>query len=97
MSELSEHIRNEDSRLDRIEMKIDKLTDAMIVIARAEQKIINIESQQAVAHERMNRHSAELDTVRSQQIKNTHTINLITFVVGAIFTSLVGVVAKMFF
>ena len=86
----------DDNRLDRIESKIDKLTDAMIEFARAEQKIISIENSQKVAHQRMNKHSEELDIIRNQQIKNTQTINTITFVVGVVFASVVGVIAKMF-
>ena len=31
------------SRLDRIEEKLDKLTDAMVAMARAEEKIANLE------------------------------------------------------
>jgi hypothetical protein len=31
------------SRLDRIEEKIDKLSEAMIALARAEEKLINVE------------------------------------------------------
>jgi predicted nucleic acid-binding Zn-ribbon protein len=96
VSELSDNVRNEDSRLDRIEKKIDKLTDAMVEFARTEQKIISLESQQNIAHERMNKHSQELDKIRNQQIKNTHTLQIITFVVGVIFTAVIGVSVKMF-
>ena len=96
MSDLEEHILNETNRLDRIEKKIDKLTDAMVEFARAEQKIIAIENSQKVAHERMNKHSEELDTIRNQQIKNTHTISMITFIVGVVFAAVVGVISKMF-
>jgi len=35
--------REEQSRLDRIEEKIDKLSEAIISIARAEEKIVNLE------------------------------------------------------
>lgn len=88
---------NTDPRLDRIEGKIDKLTDAMIAFAKAEQRIISVEKAQATSHERMNKHSESLDQIRNQQIKNTHTLQVITFVVGVIFTAIIGVVSKMFF
>ena len=96
MSDLEDHIAGENHRLDRIEKKIDKLTDAMVEFARAEQKIISIENSQKVAHERMNKHSEELDVIRNQQIKNTHTLSIMTFVVGATFTATIGVIAEVF-
>jgi hypothetical protein len=36
---------SDDQRLDRIESKIDKLSDAMITIARVEEKMINMEQK----------------------------------------------------
>lgn len=87
---------NPDPRLDRIEGKIDKLTDAMIQFAKAEQRIISVEKAQATSHERMNKHSESLDSIKDQQIKNTHTLQVITFAVGVIFTAIIGVFSKMF-
>ena len=42
-------------RLDRIEDKIDKLSDAMVSLARAEEKLIAIEKNNHSSLERMNR------------------------------------------
>ena len=51
------------SRLDRIETKLDQLTDAMITLARAEEKIIGLQEDHNKMHERLNKHSEKLDDV----------------------------------
>ena len=38
---------NDDKRLDRIEEKLDKLTDAIVAIARAEEKLVTLEKDRA--------------------------------------------------
>ena len=50
-------------RLDRIEEKIDKLADAMISLARAEERISAVAEQQAHQTERLNRLSEKIDGV----------------------------------
>ncbi len=53
-------------RLDRIEEKIDKLSEAMIHLARAEEKLVAIERNNANYNERMNKLSAKLDTMQRE-------------------------------
>ena len=50
-----------ESRLDRIEQKIDKLADAMISLARAEEKIIALQDDHENMRERLNKLSVKLD------------------------------------
>ena len=64
-------------RLDRIEEKIDKLADAMIALARAEEKIASIANQQANQTERLNRLSEKIDDIAGQSAENTRTVQLI--------------------
>lgn len=52
---------NFDQRLDRIESKIDKLSDAIIAIARAEERIVAIEADKSDFWQRLNKHSAKID------------------------------------
>ena len=40
-------IDHEDKRLDRIEEKLDRLTDAIVAIARAEEKLVVLEKERA--------------------------------------------------
>lgn len=42
-----------DQRLDRIETKIDKLSEAIVMIARAEEKLIQLENDKKFLMERM--------------------------------------------
>ena len=42
-----------DQRLDRIEAKIDKLSEAIVMIARAEEKLIQLENDKKFLMERM--------------------------------------------
>ena len=78
----------QNQRLDRIEEKIDKLSDAMISLARAEEKLIAIEKNNHANFDRMNRFSQKLDAIEDKVIDNTRTIGVITkmfwLVIGAI-------------
>jgi hypothetical protein len=65
-------------RLDRIEEKIDKLSDAMISLARAEEKLIAIEKNNHANFERMNRFSQKLDGIEDKVNENVRTVNIIT-------------------
>jgi len=51
-------------RLDRMEEKLDKLSDAMISLARTEQKLISIEADRATLNERMNRHADRVENMQ---------------------------------
>ena len=51
----------QNARLDRIETKIDQLSEAMISLARAEEKLIGMEKNAQNAYERLNRHSEKID------------------------------------
>jgi hypothetical protein len=44
---------NEKTRLDRIEEKIDKMADAIIALARAEEKISNLDETTRIILKRM--------------------------------------------
>ena len=52
MSDSQENWR--DDRLSRIEEKIDKLSDAMISLARAEEKLLSIETSNQNQYKRIN-------------------------------------------
>jgi len=83
---------SQNSRLDRIEEKIDKLSDAMISLARAEEKLIAIEKNNHANYDRMNRFSQKLDSIEDKVNDNARTIDVIkkTFwlVLGSVFVGL---------
>ena len=57
MSDLQKHIAFEEARLDRIEEKIDRLADAVVAIARAEEKLASLQGDHSKLYDRMNRFS----------------------------------------
>lgn len=65
----------EENRLDRIEGKLDKLSEAMVSIARAEEKLIAMESKYASQYNRMNRFSEKIDHIERTVVANTQTVN----------------------
>lgn len=67
-----------DSRLDRIESKIDDLSKAMISLARAEEKLTSIEKNNYASYERMNRFSRKLDHLEKIVDDNARTVAFIT-------------------
>lgn len=85
------------ARLDRIEEKLDKLGDAMVSIARAEEKLIAMEQKHAAQYERMNRFSEKLDSIEKTVQQNTNTVELYNKVVGAAVLAAVGAWATQYF
>lgn len=68
-------------RLDRIEEKIDKLSEAMISLARAEEKLISIEKNNQSHYDRMNKFSQKLDNIEKKTDDNARTVAIINKVV----------------
>ena len=60
-------------RLDRIEEKIDKLSEVLTSMARAEEKITNLSNDHDKMYERINRLSTKLDDIEHRVIKNSQT------------------------
>jgi phage shock protein A len=83
-------------RLDRIEEKIDKLADAMVSLARTEEKILSMEQQNHNNFERMNRFSQKLDDVERRVVENAHTVNIINKLAWVATASLIGAIIKFF-
>ena len=85
-------VKNEtnETRLDRIEQKIDKLADAMISLARAEEKIVALQVDHDNMRDRMNKLSVKLDEIQQSVDKNAHTVSIINKVVYAAMVAAVG-------
>jgi len=79
-----------ESRLDRIEQKIDKLADAMISLARAEEKIIALQDDHENMRERMNKLSVKLDEIQKAVDDNSRTVSIINKIVYAAVVAAVG-------
>ena len=79
-----------ESRLDRIEQKIDKLADAMISLARAEEKIIALQDDHENMRERMNKLSVKLDEIQKTVDDNSRTVGIINRIGMALLVALLG-------
>lgn len=77
-------------RLDRIEEKIDKLAEAMISLARAEEKILSLQGDHENMRERLNKLSVKLDEIQKSVDDNARTVTLINKVVYAAMVAAVG-------
>ena len=95
--DLYEHVQREEQRLARIEDKIDKLSDAMIDLARAEEKLINIEKANSQHFERMNRFSMRMDDMEDSVQEQGKTVKVMQYIITLSATVFAGVVVKMFF
>ena len=73
-----------EDRLQRIEDKLDKLSDVVVGMARVEEKIVDLEVRRAEGHERLNRMSAKLDDVDAHVISMRERMNVISKVVWLI-------------
>jgi len=87
---MSETTQTNATRLDRIEHKIDKLADAMISLARAEEKILALQDDHENMKERINRISIKLDDIQRSVDDNTRTISIINKVVYAAMVAAIG-------
>ena len=79
-----------ETRLNRIEQKIDKLADAMISLARAEEKIVALQVDHDNMRDRMNKLSVKLDEIQQSVDKNAHTVSIINKVVYAAVAAAIG-------
>ena len=92
LKDYSKMAQNEttESRLDRIESKIDKLADAMISFARAEEKIIALQDDHENMRERLNKLSVKLDEIQKTVDDNTRTVSIINKIVYAAVVAAIG-------
>ena len=83
----------EDPRLDRIEAKIDKLSDAMVTLARAEEKLISMEQKYSASYDRMNKFSSKLDELERIVTQNAATVNTINKLFWVAIIAMAGAIA----
>lgn len=89
-------VESNQKRLDRIEEKIDKLSDAMISLARAEEKLIAIEKNNHANYDRMNKFSEKLDVIENKVEDNARTVGIINKVAVIVGTGVIGAIIKLF-
>ena len=93
MEDNRQNRRTEDARLDRIEENLDKLSTAMISLARVEEKLINMEYNSAQFITRMDKVQERVSDVEKEQSMQGHTISVVNrlfYVLAAAFISSIG-------
>jgi len=86
-------VEESNPRLDRIEAKIDKLADAMISVARAEEKLVSMEQKYAAQYDRMNKFSEKLDDLERIVTQNAATVNTINKLFWVAIIAMAGAIA----
>ena len=95
-NQLEEHILKEDKRLDRIEEKIDKLSETVISLARAEEKLIMLEDDRKTINERLNKHSDRIDDVETKVDETAITVKVVNRLFWVVMTSVCGALAAQY-
>lgn len=75
---LMEHLNQDQARLDRIENKIDRLSDTVVAIARAEEKLVQLSLTTSEINKKIKDQEARLDRHSDAIVTGTATINGIT-------------------
>jgi hypothetical protein len=83
------------ARFDRIENKIDKLSDAIIALARAEEKILTLTSFSKQQSEQIQRVINRVDSIEEMVASNSSTINIINKIFWIIMASAATVITGM--
>ena len=87
---------NEKTRLDRIEEKIDKMADAIIALARAEEKISAQEDSTRIILKRMVAQDDRLRLIERDLSHVEDTTRTIKSVVWTITTAIIGSIVAAF-
>ena len=88
--------QTQSARLDRIETKIDKLADAMVSLARTEEKILSMEKETRNHFDRMNRFSEKLDNVERKVNENAQIVGVINRIAWVATTAIIAAIIKYF-
>jgi len=81
------------TRLDRIEEKLDRLADAMISLARAEEKIEAMSDEHQKQYERINRLSVKIDEIEKVVLDNQRTVQFMHKLFWVVVVAAAGAIA----
>lgn len=73
-----DHLVADNGRLDRIEEKLDRLTETVVALARAEEKLINLERSRQEIADVLDDHEERLTLVEKESTSTTLTVDIIT-------------------
>jgi predicted nuclease with TOPRIM domain len=81
------------TRLLRIEEKLDKLADAMVSLARAEEKMAGLKDDHQKMYDRVNRLSQKLDEIDRKVEENAHIVKIINKLFWVAIVAITGSIA----
>lgn len=77
-------------RFDKLEVKIDALSEALVIMARNEEKVIAMQDRLTQQGERLNRHSEKLDKLEKIVSSNAVVVKLMVTFIGALLAAGAG-------
>lgn len=90
------HNQFEGKRLDRIEEKIDRLAETVVSIARAEEKLVNLEHDRNIILDRLIKIDEKIDVLDSRIIDSETTVKVINRIFWIILTATVAALAAFY-
>ena len=83
---------DQSARLNRIEVKLDKLTEAMSMIARVDEKLVAGAARIDRLEYRLDEQEADLDKLKTNVSQNTQSVKTAERFVWILVSALVGVI-----
>lgn len=83
-------------RFDRLEVKIDKLTEVLTNVARVEEKLIGTDARLKRHEFRLDENERKLDEVAETALANQNTAKIGTAILASLWTAILGYVAYLF-
>lgn len=81
------------TRLTRIEEKLDKLADAMISLARAEEKIESLQEDHNKQYDRINKLSMKIDDIERIVLDNQRSVQFMHKLFWVVVVAAAGAIA----
>jgi outer membrane murein-binding lipoprotein Lpp len=94
---LRNHLENDTKRLDRIEAKIDKLSETVVSLARVEEKVIALDKEAVRTNERLDKIDSRLEQVEERAGNNDVTVKVVNKVFWILLASVAAAVAAYIF
>lgn len=83
-------------RFDRLEVKIDKLTEVLTSVARVEEKLIGTDARLKRHEFRLDENEKKIEEVSETALTNQNTAKIGTAIVASLWTAVLGYVAYLF-
>tara|TARA_B110000503_G_scaffold143531_1_gene245602 strand:+ start:279 stop:662 length:384 start_codon:yes stop_codon:yes gene_type:complete len=92
-----EHLANDNKRLDRIEYKIDKLSETVVSLARVEEKVNSLNRDSARTNDGLVKLESRLEVVEGKVDNNNVTVKIINNIFWIGLTAFAGSIIAWFF